>query len=278
MVNGVPGPTDAGRLINEFRSARKHPRLVVLEGLHPIKHGLRFGAEFVRVVTSDKESLRELARQLAPDVADRMLTLADEVHSQLFADLAPRPPETGVIALARRPETDAHTLLQHERQAPLVLLERPSHLGNIGAVIRLAAGAGASGVVTSGIHDPWGPDAVRGGAGLQYALPVARISDDSLTGGAASKRAIGSAPWRGPLLALDPEGDPLTAAGVPANSIIAFGSERFGLSDELLARADGRIAIPMQPGVSSLNLATSVAIVLYGWRLSPSTPKPDQAK
>jgi tRNA G18 (ribose-2'-O)-methylase SpoU len=32
-----------------------------------------------------------------------------------------------------------------------------------------------------------------------------------------------------------------------------------------LARAERRIAIPMRPGVSSLNLACAVAVVLYAW-------------
>jgi TrmH family RNA methyltransferase len=53
--------------------------------------------------------------------------------------------------------------------------------------------------------------------------------------------------------------------------VLAFGTERYGLSGELAARADARISIPMAPGVSSLNLATSVAAVLFAWRLS-STP------
>ena len=38
-------------------------------------------------------------------------------------------------------------------------------------------------------------------------------------------------------------------------AILAFGTERHGLSDELLERADLRLGIPMRPGVSSLNLA-----------------------
>ncbi|MCW3015928.1 MAG: hypothetical protein JWO02_3020, partial [Solirubrobacterales bacterium] len=70
-----------------------------------------------------------------------------------------------------------------------------------------------------------------------------------------------------PLIALDPDGDVLGAPGVapiPPRAVLAFGTERDGLSDALLARADARLALPMQPGVSSLNLATSVAAVLYG--------------
>jgi tRNA G18 (ribose-2'-O)-methylase SpoU len=45
--------------------------------------------------------------------------------------------------------------------------------------------------------------------------------------------------------------------------VLAFGTERDGLSDELLARADLRLALPMSPGVSSLNLATAVSGVLF---------------
>ena len=50
---------------------------------------------------------------------------------------------------------------------------------------------------------------------------------------------------------------------LPAGAVLAFGSERSGLDAALLARADAPLAIPMRPGVSSLNLATAVAITLY---------------
>lgn len=253
--------TAPGRLVNEFISARKNDELVVLEGFHALKHALRFGADIRRCITSDRTELSRLAEQLAPDVAGTMIECATSVDSDVFERLAPRPPRTGVIAVARRPEIDGAALLSAERNAPLVLLERPTHLGNVGAVVRLAAGAGAAGVITSGVHDPWGPDAVRGGAGLQFALPVARIDDLFL---ALDER-------RGPLFALDPTGEALTAHGLPPNAIIAFGTERAGLSDDLLRRADGRVAIPMQPGVSSLNLATSAAVVLYAGILPPRT-------
>ncbi len=73
-----------------------------------------------------------------------------------------------------------------------------------------------------------------------------------------------------PLLALDPDGEALEPATLPARAVLAFGTERHGLSDELLASADARLAIPMRAGVSSLNLATSVAAVLFAWRLCAS--------
>jgi RNA methyltransferase, TrmH family len=64
-----------------------------------------------------------------------------------------------------------------------------------------------------------------------------------------------------PVVALDPDGE--EAASLPDDATFAFGTERDGLSAALLARADARVRIPMRAGVSSLNLATAVAVVLY---------------
>lgn len=242
------------RLVEACRAARRDKTLAVLEGFHPLKHALRFGADVHVVLTRDLEHLQQLCDMLAPDVWPAIRAQARVVEPDLFARLAPRPPDTGVLAVAARRVVSAHALLTASRKAPLVLLEEPTHLGNMGAVVRVAAAAGAAGVVTTGRHDPWGPDALRGGAGLQFAVPVAR--------------AEGLDRWQGPLLAVHPDGEMLTPGAVPDDAVLAFGSERRGLSRELLARADGRIAIPMEPGVSSLNLATSVAVVLYTWRLA----------
>ena len=51
---------------------------------------------------------------------------------------------------------------------------------------------------------------------------------------------------------------------MPSHTILAFGSERHGLSDAAQADADALVRIPMRAGVSSLNLATAVAATLYG--------------
>ena len=250
------GPTD-GSLIPRYGRARRDPSLVVLEGLHPLKHALRFGATILEVLCADRGELGRLAALLAPDVSAQMLALAREVPAEVFAQLAPLPPSTGVISLAERPAVDPAAVLADPRPAPVVLLEDPRDLGNMGACVRVSAAADAAAVLTTGGHDPWHPDALRGGAGLHYALPVARLPD-------------GLPPTLDrPLLALDPAGRELDPATLPPRVILAFGTERHGLSAELLARADDRIAIPMRAGVSSLNLATSVAAVLFAWRLCP---------
>ena len=245
-----------GSLIPRFGRARRDPALAVLEGFHPVKHALRFGANVLELVTPDAARLERLAVELAPESSARMLELAREIDPAVFERLAPLAPSTGAIALAERASVDPHALLADTRPAPVVLLEDPRDLGNIGACVRVAAAADAAGVLSTGSHDPWHPDALRGAAGLHYALPVARLARVQELPG--SDR---------PLLALDPDGEPLEPSELPARAVLAFGTERRGLSAELLARADARIAIPMRAGVSSLNLATSVAAVLFAWRL-----------
>lgn len=132
-----------------------------------------------------------------------------------------------------------------------MVLDHPRNLGNAGAVIRLAAGFGATGVVTIGPLDPWHPTVVRGGAGLHFATAVERLTADELPAG--------------PLFALDPEGDDIRGVKLPDDAVLAFGSERSGLSAELRARTDHLLSLPMRPQVSSYNLATSVAMTLYHW-------------
>jgi RNA methyltransferase, TrmH family len=237
-----------------FRTARRDPELTVVEGFHALKHALRFGADLVEAVAVDPAALEAMANDLAPDLAGEVAGRVETVDKETLADLVPLVPHTGVAAIARRPRVDLAAALADPAPAPAVLLEQPKNMGNIGACIRVAAAAGAAAVIATGENDPWHPDAVRGAAGLQFAIPVAKV---------------GSLPESDrPLLAIDPEGEELAPESLPPRAVLAFGTERHGLGDEVFERAEDRVSIPMREGVSSLNLATSVAIVLFAMKLA----------
>jgi len=242
-------------LIRRYRSARRDQRLAVLEGFHTLKHALRFGADLLEAVASEPEQLERLVAELAPDLAGSLVEQTERVAPEVLAELVPQAPRTGVVAIAQRRRIPPEAVLVDTRSAPLVLLEEPRTMGNLGACVRVAAAADAAGVLTTGPIDPWHPDALRGAAGLHFALPVAAAAAPP-----ESDR---------PLIAIDPGGEDLRPAELPPRAILTFGSERYGLSDALLERADARLAIPMRSGVSSLNLATAVAAVLFAQRLSP---------
>jgi TrmH family RNA methyltransferase len=244
----------AARLIEHFRRARRRPDLAVIEGFHALKHALRFQAELLEVVAADPEEVLALASALAPDLVKILESRMRGVTADVLVSLAPQVPPTGVIATARRPQVDLPQVLGNTSPSPIVLLENPHNMGNLGACIRVAAAADALAVLSTGRNDPWHPDAVRGAAGLHFALPVVHLSEP----------ATGDRP----LVAIDPGGDDLQPERLPPRSILAFGTERSGLSDALLASAAVRLRIPMRAGVSSLNLATSVSAVLYAQRFA----------
>lgn len=250
------------RLVRRWREAEREPGVLLLDGFHALKHALRFGGAVRQVLTADRAALLALAAELAADVVPAVDALAAEVAPERLRELTPRPHPTGVVALAGRPTAAANlaALARRPRRAPVVLLENPRNLGNVGAVIRLAAGFGATGVVTTGDLDPWHPTVVRGSAGLHFATAVERVAPDALPAG--------------PLLVLDPEGEDIRAVDFPDDAVLVFGTERHGVSAELKARADRLVAVPMQPGVSSFNLATSVAMGLFHWmsRRPPVAP------
>ena len=168
----------------------------MLEGFHPLKHALRFGATNLETVTRDSAGLSSLTESLAPDLAGILGNGAAEVPDSVFRQLSPLPPATGVISLAERPTLNPK---HFNRSAPLVLLENPRSHGNIGAAVRVAAAVGAAGVVTTGEHEPWHPSALVGSAGLHFALPVGWLPNLDL--GEPSAWLAGRT-----LVAIDPEG------------------------------------------------------------------------
>ncbi|MFJ9039732.1 TrmH family RNA methyltransferase [Streptomyces sp. NPDC102406] len=232
---------------------RRADTAVLLDGFHALKHALRFGADVPVALAADRAATLALAADLAPDVRESLDALLVEVDQDVLRALVPRLHPTGVAALAGRPSRAGHlaALRQERRTTPVVVLDHPRNLGNAGAVIRLAAGYGATGVVTTGSLDPWHPTVVRGGAGLHFATAVERLPVDELPDG--------------PLYALDPEGADIRGLKLPDDALLAFGSERSGLSPELRARADQLVSLPMRPQVSSYNLATSVGMTLFHW-------------
>jgi RNA methyltransferase, TrmH family len=251
MVGAVDEATPAVSAVRTWRASA--PGSVLLDGFHALKHALRFGADVRLVLATDRAAVAELAEDLAPDVAAKLDALAVQVPAAALRELVPRLHPTGIVALAARPARDANLarMARWPRSAPVVLLDNPRNLGNVGAVVRLAAGFGATGVVTTGDTDPWHPTVVRAGAGLHFATAVEQLTLDQLPSG--------------PLYVLDPDGRDIRAVTVPDDALLAFGSERHGISPELRARADLLLAIPMQPQVSSFNLATSVGMGLFHW-------------
>jgi TrmH family RNA methyltransferase len=168
---------------------------------------------------------------------------------ELFAKLAQTVTPQGVIAIARVREASPADAIAAARAAgwPLVVLDRVQDPGNVGAICRTAAAAGAPAlVVLEGCADPYGPKAIRSSAGNVFRLVVAHARWRDLEG----MEAYGAA---------SAGGTPLSEAPIEKAGIVVLGSEAHGLSRKDLKL----VTIPLSDRVESLNVAAAAAVILF---------------
>lgn len=140
----------------------------------------------------------------------------------------------------------------------LLLAENLQDPGNVGTLIRTANAFGFDGVILAGAcADPCGPKAVRASMGAVFRRRVWTMTSTEAIR-ALKERKI-------PLIAAALRADAVTAGeyAFPARLALAIGNEGHGLSDEMLAAADGVVRIPMEPGAESLNAGAAAAVLLW---------------
>jgi RNA methyltransferase, TrmH family len=167
----------------------------------------------------------------------------------LFAKLAQTVTPQGVIAIAKVREASPADAIAAAKAAgwPLVVLDRVQDPGNVGAICRTAAAAGAPAlVVLEGCADPYGPKAIRSSAGNVFRLVVAHGRWRDLEG----LEAYGAA---------SAGGTPLSEAPIERAGIVVLGSEAHGLSRQDLKL----VTIPLSDRVESLNVAAAAAVILF---------------
>lgn len=149
---------------------------------------------------------------------------------------------------------------------PLPLLSRPGAKwlaaagvqdpGNAGALARTALAAGADGCLFIGGADPRSPKFLRGGMGAAFRLPCLSISEDAFAA------ALAAAPTRLLLAAVDGEAADYREISYSPPMILLVGGER-GVPESLARLTTGKIHIPLQGGVESLNLAVAAGVILF---------------
>lgn len=200
-----------------------------------------------------------------PCVADRLVAsgadvfVAGEELRRMVTGLGmPHP----IVALFHRPPRPAAAELV-ARCGRLVVVEGVDNPANIGAIVRNAAALGWNGLLLDHTSaDPLSRRALRVAMGTAFAIPHART-----TRLADVLREAGDIE----LVALTPDPaaiDIRTLGPVPRRAVL-IGSERAGLSAELLAIARP-VRIPMADGVDSLNAAAAAAVACFA--LGRSSP------
>jgi len=261
------------------RPARLKRRQFLAEGPQAVRealvlHGKRVAAGqpgVVREVYASEACLDRYPEfeELAVGTTARLAT--DEVLSAMADTVTPQ----GIVAVCDFVDVGLADVLDGGPRLIAVLCQVRDP-GNAGTVLRAADAAGADHVVLTGSSvDIYNPKAVRSTAGSLFHLPVVLGADVNELVALCKARGIGVLAADGyGKLNLDRLQDENAARRLGASTAASdyalenptawlFGNEAQGLSDDELALADHRVAVPVYGAAESLNLGTAATVCLY---------------
>jgi 23S rRNA (guanosine2251-2'-O)-methyltransferase len=191
--------------------------------------------------------------RIARDVWERKPRVVAE---RVLTELAGTRDHQGVIARVE-PFRYADAFELAAGEPLLVALDQVTDPRNLGAVIRSADGAGATGVVLPAHNSARVTPAVaRSSAGAVEHLPVAVVPNLSRY----LKEIKGPKLW---VWAADTGGTPMGEADLAGGLALVFGAEGKGIRPLVRKTCDGAVSIPLAGQVESLNVSVAAAVLLY---------------
>jgi TrmH family RNA methyltransferase len=232
-----------------------------IEGLRIVLSAIEAQAEIDRLVYSPELLTSEVGWAAIRSQQERG-GAADPVSGELFRKISNQDNPIGLGAILMAHMSSTQDLLINNESIFIGLIQI-SDPGNLGTVIRTANAANVSGVfLLDESVDPFHPTAVKASMGSLFTTPVCPIGDaEALLEWAAAKEIrIVASSARAELSFWDVDYELPT--------LLLVGSEKMGLSQQLLDGADVAVKIPMLGQATSLNLAVATGLILYEIRRS----------
>jgi len=260
-------------VVARFRAIAQGDRhAMLLDGPHLVSDAL--AAQLPIELAIVEHEARERSADLA-HILDRLEAADVEVvvaTAPVMTAVSPVRSRSALVALARRPAASAARLFVSRTDTPsagssarglsvsrplVVIASDVQDPGNLGAMVRVAEAAGATGLIAAGRSaDPFSWKALRGSMGSALRLPilVQSVGDALQTVRAYHCTIVAAVPRDG----RTPEGTDLTGP-----TALLIGGEGGGLSQDLIALSEERVSVPMERSVESLNAAVATAVILY---------------
>jgi TrmH family RNA methyltransferase len=176
----------------------------------------------------------------------------------LFTPLGQVEHGVGILFVVKVPDAASSGPASPPLQSPALLLDSVQDPGNLGTILRTAAAAGMQQIFCGpGTAAVWSPKVLRAGMGAHFVL---EITEDVDLANVIQHASV-------PVYATQAHAPKIIyTTDLRAPSAWLFGHEGQGVSEQLLALATERLAIPQSTQVESLNVAASVAICLFEQR------------
>jgi len=234
-----------------------------LYGLHPVEEALRAGKRRFDHVLVARERHDDRLEKLIAQCREMGVRVKSESREQL-TQMAQTAAHQGVVAIVRPQDFLAIEDLfapdpSKSNAARLMLaLDGVEDPQNLGALLRVADGAGVDGVViTERRSAPLSPAAVKASAGATEHLRIARVVNLVRALEGLKQQNL----W---VIGLDERGSTdYDRFDLTGDIVLVLGREGAGLHDLVKRTCDHLLRIPMMGGVSSLNVSAAAAVVLY---------------
>ena len=227
---------------------RQKERQSLLDGIHLLQAYLSSGQQPQHLIVTEAAFANRELTGLLKKIPDVPIT---QLPDSFFAELSDLKTPSCILALINIPNptfSPAHSKF-------CLLLEDIQDPGNLGSILRSAAGAGCDAIFLSkGCADVWSPKVLRAAMGGHFALDI-HESMNLLS-------VAQALPYK--LFATSPHAKiNLYQADLRGDCAFAIGNEGIGLSQDLLAVAHQLVSIPMYGKTESLNVAAATAVCLF---------------
>lgn len=234
----------------------------ILYGVHAVEEALRAGRRRFDHVMVARERNDDRVARLVAECRQAGVRIRQEARDQL-TQAAGTTAHQGVVAMVRAQEflaiEDLYQPLPAASGARLLLaLDGVEDPQNLGALLRVADGAGVDGIIlTERRSAPLSPAAVKASAGAAEHLRIARVVNLVRALEDLKRQNL----W---IVGLDERGtSEYDQFDLTGDCVLVLGREGAGLHDLVRRTCDHLLRIPMAGGVASLNVSAAGAVVLY---------------
>ena len=247
-------------LLRQARAVRdgKIDELIFVEGLRLSEEVRRSSLQIEAVIVSDELMRKKRAAEAIAELS-RVSKRTASVSEKLLESISYTKTPQGIVVLATRPDASEDHLAASIGANPLlVVLHQINNPVNVGAILRTAEAAGATGVITTtNTTDPFSPKSLRGAMGSAFRLPIwSGPTYDEVIGWCRARRIATAC--------ADVEADTdYTDLDWTKAVALLLGPESTGFTAEELMSADRSVKITMRSETESLNVSVAAGILLF---------------
>jgi RNA methyltransferase, TrmH family len=226
-----------------------------IEGLRTVGEAIQTGAPIQSLVIAPELLVSEFGQSLLEHPAVKAIEKV-EVSAEIFEKIAHKQGPQGIGAVVKQSWQSLKTLIINQSDL-WVALDQVADPGNLGTIMRTADAIGCRGIILLGSStDPYDPNAVKASMGSIFSLELVQTDWESFRSWQVEHEIglVGTS---------DRAPSDYQAVIYVLPLVLLMGSERHGLSGEMMDACKTLVHIPMRGRADSLNLAVATAVVLY---------------